>query len=588
MNIKKTTSILISLGLFASLTLSTAVTASAAPAPESGKYTLYMMPETNSVSAEELQEHDVAIHTKICLKGSTNLPVGISSGNIIYNANSNYIYFDNMTNSNTKVEKQTVNYSGGSFTTRYKPFCFGAIDSSGVYDRNTQTYSPSSALLDSVYGSQILSDGNGGIRFEIDVSIDNAIYTRIYEIPKNDLQINNDGTASFTYDYIEPGKTSNVKYETNTINIPNYNAETKKNTIILDDSVYGFPILSDGNGGAIFNIDFNINGYKYTRTYEISKDKFIYNNDGSVEFDYNYMEPNANIDYSLRTIYIPYYDPELPNGEKLKGTNNSYVWIANVSSNPAKFLGYSDEFAFFEVDIVIRKGTPCGAYNINFNTESEIRTKGSNFGYLPLNHIGTTILVGADSARITNINAPTDFCLSAEDKTIINMAQMGGKVNAEVTFSNGTIKPVDITNAVTCNKSPYDLYNSQNGKAFIDNLKFYCGNAPLYNMDASEFAMNIMIGKKGDVNLDGEVSVDDASTILSYYAKNAAGLDASFVDPNNKNVETLAYYLADIDTNTQHFGNNGAEITVDDASNVLSYYAKTAAGIPVPWDDFLK
>lgn len=165
---------------------------------------------------------------------------------------------------------------------------------------------------------------------------------------------------------------------------------------------------------------------------------------------------------------------------------------------------------------------------------------------------------------------------------------MGGKVNAEVTFSNGTIKPVDITNAVTCNKSPYDLYNSQNGKAFIDNLKFYCGNAPLYNMDASEFAMNIMIGKKGDVNLDGEVSVDDASTILSYYAKNAAGLDASFVDPNNKNVETLAYYLADIDTNTQHFGNNGAEITVDDASNVLSYYAKTAAGIPVPWDDFLK
>ena len=589
MNIKKTTSILMSFGLFTSLAFSTAANVSAAPAPESGQYTLYMMPETNSVSAEELQEHDVTIHTKVYLKGSTNIPGGVASSSVIYNADSDNIYFDNISNINTRIEKQTINYSGGSFTTRYNPFCFGAIASDGMYDRNTQMYTPNTALWDTVYGTNILSDGNGGIYFEVDDLVINEVtYTRLYKYSKDDLQINN-RMASFTYDYIERGTTS-IPYSVGTIIIPNYNSETAKNTIILDESVYGFPVLSDGRGGINFEINCTIGGKPYKSLYEFSKNNLQINEDGSAEIKYNYIEADTNVEFESETLDIPYYDPELPAGEKLKGKNNSVVWNASTEGQSgAKFLGYSDEFAFFEFDIVLKKGTPCGAYNINFDTDStEFRAKNSSLGYLPLNYIGTTILVGADSAKIINIDSPSDFCFSAEDKTIINMAQMGGNVSSEITFSDGTVEAIDITNAVTCNKSPYDLYNSQSGKAFIDNVKFYCGNVPLYNTDNSEFAMNIMVGKKGDANLDGEVSVDDASTILSYYAKNAAGLDASFVDINNKNIETLAYYLADIDTNAQHFGNNGAEITVDDASSVLSYYAKNAAGIPIPWDDFLK
>ncbi|MBQ8824950.1 MAG: hypothetical protein IJZ64_06950 [Ruminococcus sp.] len=68
---------------------------------------------------------------------------------------------------------------------------------------------------------------------------------------------------------------------------------------------------------------------------------------------------------------------------------------------------------------------------------------------------------------------------------------------------------------------------------------------------------------KGDVNENGTVEVDDASLILSEYAKVSAGLN-SILTSHQK-------LCADVD------GNN--EITVDDASKVLAFYAANAAGL---------
>lgn len=75
---------------------------------------------------------------------------------------------------------------------------------------------------------------------------------------------------------------------------------------------------------------------------------------------------------------------------------------------------------------------------------------------------------------------------------------------------------------------------------------------------------------KGDPNMNGSVDVDDASLVLSYYAKKAAGLnpdsDKIFANIN----------LGDVDEN--------GSVEVDDASKILSYYAKQAAGLTPSWD----
>lgn len=76
--------------------------------------------------------------------------------------------------------------------------------------------------------------------------------------------------------------------------------------------------------------------------------------------------------------------------------------------------------------------------------------------------------------------------------------------------------------------------------------------------------------KKGDANMDGSVNVDDASLVLSYYAKKSAGLnpDSDKIFANIK--------LGDVDEN--------GSVEVDDASKILNYYAKEAAGLTPNWD----
>ena len=79
--------------------------------------------------------------------------------------------------------------------------------------------------------------------------------------------------------------------------------------------------------------------------------------------------------------------------------------------------------------------------------------------------------------------------------------------------------------------------------------------------------------KVGDVNQDGEVTVDDASLILTEYAKKSAGLEETFTE-EQKN-------LADM--NGKLFKTNADKVdaaTVDNASSVLERYARQAAGLP--------
>ena len=73
--------------------------------------------------------------------------------------------------------------------------------------------------------------------------------------------------------------------------------------------------------------------------------------------------------------------------------------------------------------------------------------------------------------------------------------------------------------------------------------------------------------EKGDINQDGTVGIDDATAVLDYYAKTAAGID------------TAAIANADID--------GDGNITMSDATYILTYYAMTSAGLPCTWEDVI-
>lgn len=73
----------------------------------------------------------------------------------------------------------------------------------------------------------------------------------------------------------------------------------------------------------------------------------------------------------------------------------------------------------------------------------------------------------------------------------------------------------------------------------------------------------------GDVNGDGKITIDDATEVLKYYAENAAGLSAGQVGLNI--TYPLSLNTADI--------NGDKKIDISDATLILEMYAKNAAGL---------
>lgn len=73
----------------------------------------------------------------------------------------------------------------------------------------------------------------------------------------------------------------------------------------------------------------------------------------------------------------------------------------------------------------------------------------------------------------------------------------------------------------------------------------------------------------GDVDGDGKIAIDDATEVLKYYAKKAAGLSAGQVGLNT--TYPLSLNTADI--------NGDKKIDISDATLILEMYAKKAADI---------
>ena len=102
---------------------------------------------------------------------------------------------------------------------------------------------------------------------------------------------------------------------------------------------------------------------------------------------------------------------------------------------------------------------------------------------------------------------------------------------------------------------------------------------------AYEFGMYPFL--RGDATLDDTIDLADASAVLKYYAQAAAGMEAQFTDGTDTYTETLAWLQGDA-TRYNWTGRFRIEaddvLDLSDASSILSYYAKNAAGLEPDWD----
>lgn len=351
----------------------------------------------------------------------------------------------------------------------------------------------------------------------------------------------------------------------------------------LFEPMSGEVIYSDGNGGIYFIRSYNkidpdtgeqvwISGERV----EIPADQITVLPNGHATFTYSYYYQDGNLGFPLRenTFEMPYYDPTLPADTEIKGENDVCLWLASVgSTDGAAFFGYTDEFPCFSFDIVLRQGTPNGTYNVTLD-EDMCRLRGSDRTLLPLKYRNTTITIGDTAATVTEDKTSPYYCFFAESAQEVRLNRNSGAVT-DAAASEAV---------VTCGQSPADLYATQNSGVYIGNVPFYeQAEQMLHNADGSPYTKTFLIGKKGDANLDGTVDVEDAMAVLQYYANQSAGNAASLGDAMTEEEQTLSYFLADIDTCSQNCGTDGGMLRVEDAVQILTYYAQTAAGLQPEW-----
>lgn len=488
-----------------------------ASASQSDPYDLSIQLSDYALTAEEAASGDAVIHVSAYLKGSTNLSMGPSSiqcGIITDTADS--IYYRSIVNPTEETDTTaTYEYSGGSFTTDYIPFCFGGFDRNGAYVARAMTCIVRDYCMDPVNGSTIYYAGNDTIKFSLpgrfyvneagELAQDSVSHEIVCP-----LTINEDGSATYTYKFAS--------------------------------------IYSENIGGEL-----------------------VY---------------SAVVDTAVGTI--PYYQPDfLSEGDMIPDVNTRISWIAN--SDIERFLGNSDEFPLIETDACFKPTTSCGIYpvafeenycNINLTDDATYKTE-----KLTLQYQNAAIAVGVQDAVLNQLEAP-DYALYFADSTkMITAPSMGASVTCDVSYTDGTSETVDVTGAVNAGTTPNALWQEAGGTYYNGEVAMLCGDSAI-NTGGTVLTQAVLVGLKGDANLNGSVGIDDATAILTYYAQNAAGMPAALTSDPTSSDEVLAYFLGDIDTESKTM-TEGGSLNISDATNILTYYASTAAGIYISWDSFI-
>ena len=155
-------------------------------------------------------------------------------------------------------------------------------------------------------------------------------------------------------------------------------------------------------------------------------------------------------------------------------------------------------------------------------------------------------------------------------------------VSAVATLKDGTTKDLDASYFGFL-QTPADVYTAPYYKGAVD--IYYVGDA---DKTALEDKPTVAVAMKGDTQLDGDVDMDDAFDTLQYYSSSAAGKTVTFTDGSDELLEKLAFYVSDIDTESKAGKKTeDAEISMDDAFNILQYISYKAAGKDVVWSDVI-
>ncbi|MBQ8687259.1 MAG: hypothetical protein IJ512_01770 [Ruminococcus sp.] len=493
-----------------------------AQAAEAGSYIHSIQLERYAVTAEEAASGEAVIHAATYLKGKTGSGIAVNAASAQVLADeSGQIYFSDIYDPTSTYTENTYEYLGGSFTTSYRPFCFGNV-TNGKY--STKSF-------------------NAQIR---DVCTDPVAGNPIYY---NGLDENGDHTITFKL---------HGRYYVN-----------EQGQVAQDSVTHDMvcPLTIYENGSATYSFQF-----------------------ADIYYELVNNEPVYYANVATKTGTIPYFLPDLlEKGDTICAENDILSWVGDVTS-PSAFLGNSDDFPFMETNVRFKKGTPCGIYNVTLNQNygSVTVDSGGTSSKITQSYEDAAIAVGVDTASGISVETPEYACYLAENNKMITANSMGATYICDVAFTDGTAKTQDATNAVNGGTSPNALWMRSAQNYFIGEVEMLVGDTPIAASytDSTPLTQTVLIGKKGDVNLDGAVSIDDASAVLRYYAANAAGLEAALTDDPASAEETLAFFLGDIDTQSQTKAEGGS-LEIGDASDILSYYASTAAGILVSWDTFL-
>ena len=196
---------------------------------------------------------------------------------------------------------------------------------------------------------------------------------------------------------------------------------------------------------------------------------------------------------------------------------------------------------------------------------------------------GTITPVGTTTLEV-EVN-PTNFYFSVDEREL-KPSDLFSKF--DIVDEEGTHFDALEAGAVTLDKTtPKEIFDAE-GKAYcVTEVNAYFTDPTTADAEPVAAPVNptVYIGVKGDTDLSGLVDVQDAVAVLTYYAKIAAGQE-NVVLNEDENLHNLAFFLADVDTESKEGKNNGNKLmTTEDAVSILTYYAKTAAGQEPTWPD---
>ena len=190
---------------------------------------------------------------------------------------------------------------------------------------------------------------------------------------------------------------------------------------------------------------------------------------------------------------------------------------------------------------------------------------------------GTTTTTPAVT-KISVVETKTGYYFSEDTRTFDPTTLL--KVVSVDEEGNETDITADITFGEDGAATPKSVY--------ADTETYYAGTVDAYYGDTVVATPTVYIGVKGDADLNGKVELSDATLALTYYAEhsvnNAFYLTSGAKTPENADLETLAYFLTDINTeSTAGADSADAAIELADATNILTYYAEDAVKNEPKW-----